>query len=709
MSIVIKEQQLPQDLDIPSAVEAAYSTQLAQAASLLERKLPVLIECEKELAPFLYGNLRNRLKKANMKCAYLDGRANQENDAMSSGLINTMIRQLRDAVRGAVDQRVLVLPHLDLLTTSQGGLTSESREVIPLLYENPELVWLGFKDPSFPLPSVIENLFSHRIDLLGLARDRLQKLVTQREARKFGKEFNPWMLYKYVSGINAVRLRKLLSTLEGEDHPEKPAKIYQQLRQATLGGNLEIPEINLEKDIGGYARVKKRLRTEILDVLARKDNVDDPNEIRYMEELIPKGMIFWGPPGTGKTLFAKAMATAIGAAITIVSGPELKSKWVGESEERIRQIFHQARQSAPSIIVFDEMDSFASARGTYTGSGVEHSMVNQLLTELDGFHKEELVFVVGTTNFVEILDPALLRPGRFEFHLHIPYPDDDDRKEILQIYDKKMKLQFSEEGLEYAVKRTGSFYQTSTGTPFSGDHLNALCRAVARFRIREQKQGETNADDIERGLTEFDDKLVLTTREELLLATHESGHAICSLFCPLTPPIERITIRSETSWAPAYVRYVKDETRRLGLTRNQMLDDLCVLLGGIEAERLLLEDVSTGAAGSDLQRATQIAHFLVEIAGMGGPETGLRQYRSLEHGERERQLSQEQLAALDREVNQIIEQARKRAAELLKTNQSVLVTLRDLLLEKKELDASSLASVTDPAKTMKKEKKGKEQ
>ena len=193
-----------------------------------------------------------------------------------------------------------------------------------------------------------------------------------------------------------------------------------------------MPNVDLERDIGGYAKVKKRLRAEILDVLTLKDQKTDAEEVSRLEELIPRGMIFWGPPGTGKTLFAKAMATAIGAAITVVSGPELKSKWVGESEENLRQIFHRARQSAPSIIVFDELDSFATARGTYTGSGVEHSMVNQLLTEMDGFHREELVFVVGTTNFVEILDPALLRPGRFEFHLYIPYPDADDRREILQ-------------------------------------------------------------------------------------------------------------------------------------------------------------------------------------------------------------------------------------------------------------------------------------
>src|SRR5438067_6340432 len=123
----------------------------------------------------------------------------------------------------------------------------------------------------------------------------------------------------------------------------------------------------------------------------------------------------------------------------------------------------------------------------YTGSGVEHSMVNQLLTEMDGFHKEEMVFVVGTTNFVESLDPALLRPGRFEFHLHIPYPDNDARREIIKIYDKKMNLKLTEEALDYAVRRTGDGYSTATGTPFSGDHLNAMCRSLARIRMRDNR------------------------------------------------------------------------------------------------------------------------------------------------------------------------------------------------------------------------------
>ncbi|MGI9472966.1 MAG: hypothetical protein ACR2NZ_15605, partial [Rubripirellula sp.] len=198
MSVIISEQELPIDLTAEQSVELAYAQQLSDTASDLIRGLPVLIECEKDLAPYVFMNLRSRLKQAELRCLYLDGRppADAPADAMPMGLVGTMIGQLRDAVRGAVERRVVVLPHLDLLTTSQGGLTAEAREVIPLLYENPELVWLGFKDPSFPLPQVIENLFPHRHSLLGIPRPRLQQLITQKEARKFGQEFNPWGLYK---------------------------------------------------------------------------------------------------------------------------------------------------------------------------------------------------------------------------------------------------------------------------------------------------------------------------------------------------------------------------------------------------------------------------------------------------------------------------------------------------------------------------------
>ena len=695
MSITIEESKLPEELMPDQAVETAYAADLAQVASDLQRGLPVLIECDKDLAPYLFMNVRTRLRQNEIRCLYLDGRPRdgQAVDPMA-GMVGAMIAQLRDAVRGAVERRVVVLPHLDLLTTSQGGLTAEAREVIPLLYENPELVWLGFKDPSFPLPRVIENLFPHRYSLLGIARDRLQHLVTQKESRKFGHDFNPWGLYKFVSGMNAVRLRKMLASLEGEDYPADPRRAYNEIRQATTGGQLEVPNIDLEADLGGYTKVKKRLRAEILDVLSLKDQQTDPNEIARLEELIPRGMIFWGPPGTGKTLFAKAMATAIGAAITVVSGPELKSRWVGESEENLRQIFHQARQSAPSIIVFDELDSFASARGTYTGSGVEHSMVNQMLTEMDGFHSDELVFVVGTTNFVESLDPALLRPGRFEFHLQIPYPDADDRREIIKIYDEKMQLDMTEEAQEYAVKRTGEFVEgAASGTRYSGDHINALCRAMARIRLREQIARPSQREDIDRALTEWVDRPKMTPTEERVVATHEAGHAVVALHCPHAPPIERISIQADMAGSLGFVQH-QDPAHRYVVTRGQLLDRLCILMGGREAEQLLLDDLSIGSSG-DLERATDIARSLVEEFGMGGKEVGVCQFPTEPNSHGHRPYSSAQLETIERRVREILEEQRARAEAILRENQPMVETLRDMLINKKVIDAKTIGELAN--------------
>ena len=698
MSITITEKDLPSALTPVEAVEAAYSQELAEVASKLIRGLPTLIECDKELAPYLFMNVRDRLRQAKLQCIYLDGRQRDpQQGALPMGLIGTMIAQLRDAVRGATERRVVVLPHLDLLTTSQGGLTGEAREVIPLLYENPELVWLGFKDPSFPLPKVIENLFPHWLSILGISRNRLRHLITQKESRKFGKDFSPWQLYKYVSGVNAVRLRRLLSTLEGEDYPADPKRAYHQVRQSTLSGNMEIPSVDLEKEIGGYKKVKSKLQSEILDTLSKRDRATDAEEIARLEELIPRGMIFWGPPGTGKTYFAKAIAASIGAAITIVSGPELKSKWVGESEENLRQIFHKARQSAPSIIVFDEIDSFATARGTYTASGVEHSMVNQLLTEMDGFHKDELVFVVGTTNFVESLDPALLRPGRFEFHIHIPYPDDEDRKAIFEIYNKKMKLQFTEEAMEYAVNRTGNRYMTATGTAFSGDHVNAICRSVARLRMREDVKGDTTPKLIEKALTEFDEKVELHEKDLPIVATHEAGHFLVSIFCPHHAPPEKVTIQSDMPWAPFFTQF-KHEKKRIGMSRLELLDILTVLYGGIEAERLLCGDVSTGASGmgspgSDLYRASDIAEMLVEVCGMSNLAAPLRSFH--DHEGKRVVLSGSMAEAIDRQVNTIIVEAQAKASAILLKHKADLIKIRDELMKVKTIEGDRTRDIIE--------------
>ncbi len=686
MTRVVAESELPVELGAFEAVEAAYPDELERSVAALRRQLPTLIECDKELTPFLYRAIRDRLKRHDVRCLYLDGRPSADDDGLPQSLLNTTIHHLRKAVRGPVGERVVVLPHLDLLTSSSGGLTAEAREVIPLMYENPTILWLGFKDPSFPVPPVIERLFAYRESILGTARDRLRHLVTQREARKLGQGLDVYALYKYLSGVNAVKLRRVLGSLDGEDYPADPQRAQRRLRSFTLGPKLSVPEVSLHDDIGGYAKVKERIQSEIVDVLSFKDAAGEA-DIARIESLLPRGMIFWGPPGTGKTFFAKAMASALGAAVLVVSGPELKSKWVGESEENLRQIFVQARRSAPSLIIFDELDSFASARGTYTGSGVEHSMVNQLLTEMDGFRNDELVFVVGTTNFVESLDPALLRPGRFEFHLHIPYPSADDRRAILQIYDQKLELRLTEAALEHAVRATSGPVPGATEALYSGDHLQALCRQVARRRLREGLGGPTEVADVDAALDAYLERPELTTTEERVVATHEAGHAVCAMHCPLAPPIDRISIRGDLAGALGFVQY-GDDAQRYITTRGQMLDAICTLFGGREAELLLLDDLSAGSA-QDLERATVIAKNLVERLGMGeGSDVAVFVEQRGRPG-----LSEASRAGLDRAVVHILDQQRHRARRLLEEHRGAVEALRDLLLEHKLVDRKLLASI----------------
>ncbi len=691
MSRLVPEANLPAELSLLAAVDAAYPDELSRAAEALFRGLPALIECDKGLVGFFYVALRGRLRRRQIRCVYIDGRVPPQPGQVPMGLVPTMIGQLRDAVRGGTheegeERRVMVLPHLDLLTTSSGALTSEAREVVALLYENPNILWLGFRDPSFSLPKVIGNLFQHRISIVGVARERVQHLVTQRESRKLGRGgLDVYKLYKHISGVHAIRLRQLLSSLEGEDYPEDPSPVWAQIRQATLEGELSVPELSLDDDIGGYTEVKTKITEDILDIIRRKEALDDAKEIARIESLIPRGMIFWGPPGTGKTLFAKAIASALGAAVQVVNGPELKSRWVGESEENLRRIFIQARQSAPSLIVFDELDSFAAQRGTYTGSGVEHSMVNQLLTEMDGFRSNEMVFVVGTTNFVESIDSALLRPGRFEFHLHIPYPKSDDREAILKIYDQRLGLKLGPEALTHAIRQTGHPIEGSdayTGR-WSGDHIQALCRAIARQRLREARTDETTIEDIERALTANLDLPKLTPEEELVVATHECGHAIVALHTKHSPAIDRISIRGDLTGALGFVRYA-DPAHKYVVTHDQLIDSITTLFGGREAEDELLGRLTIGS-GHDIERATGIARALVQTYGL--QPSGSLEVRVFE---RDEPVSERTREIIDGELRALLDRERARARTIIREHRDELIALRDLLLKQKIIDAKGL-------------------
>lgn len=705
MSFKIPIKDLPTDLTQDAAIEAVYGDDLDWIQNKLTQGLSVLVECDKQLTLYLYRAMRARLRNAagGFRLQLLSGHADGTETANMTVMQRTL-RQLQTAVFGGDHNTILVLPHLDVLTTTtQSGLSMETREAAVLLYENPDAVFLAFKDASFELPKVIENLFPVKRSLIGLPRESLPKMITQREARKLAQsEFDAYSLYKYVSGLNAIRLREVLGHFSNRldfdpAHPEQLEEIYTDIRRMTVEGECELPQVNLDEDIGGYTEVKDKIKSEILSLLTAKEKLTDPEEIKRVEEIVPKGMIFHGPPGTGKTFFAKAMATSLNATIFIVSGPEMKSKWVGESEENLRKVFAQARKAAPSIIVFDELDSFAGARGSYGTSGVEHSMVNQLLTEMDGFRKEELVFVIGTTNFMTSLDSALLRPGRFELGIEIPYPKDEDRKAIVDIYRKSFKLDMTDEMRDYLVERTAGFVDPERGIRFSGDHMYAVMRALKREELREA--GLTvGKKDIDKAIgTRKGDKVELTAEEEKIIAAHEGGHAILAYVLPDCPTIEKITIATGEDETLGYVMQAVKKNKYI-TTENELLDDICVLMGGRVAEDMFFTDVSMGAY-NDLQRATEIARMMVEDVGMS-PDIGVRTFPQTQQqgavssiGATRVNISEETAKSIDDAISHILQTQYERAQTLLQQYEPELQALQTKLLAEKTTGLKALKEI----------------
>lgn len=692
---------LPVEVRVEDAVEMACAEDVTFIEERLRRGMSVLVECDKELALHVYLAVRGRLRRSAgskeraPQIVIVDGRP-REGEEEGRGTLARMLTQLTTAIRGSVERTIIVILHLDVLTTTHTSLTMEAREAIPLLYENPEAVLLGFRDPSFSLPRVIEGVFAVRREIVGVPRESLGKIVTQREAQALDAEsFDPFALYKYVSGQNPVRLRRLMAAI-GLRRQALPGRsqataVYRELRRQTVSEDIELPNVDLEKDIGGYPEVKLRLREELLDLLARKDSLGSEGEIQALEGLLPRGIIFHGPPGTGKTYFAKAMATAMDATVIIVSGPELKSKWVGESEENLRRVFRQARRAAPAVVVFDEIDAFAHARGTYQGSGVEHSMVNQLLTEMDGFRGSESVFVVGTTNFLESLDGALLRPGRFEFLIEIPAPGVQDRREIVAIYDRKLGLGLSTALQAHLVRRTEGLAERERGLPFTGDHIYAVCRALKRQVIR-TGTAEFTPEDIDRALQrKTRATVVLSPQEERVVAIHEAGHALLAMVIEHATPPERISIAADMEGALGYVLRAA-RARPYAITAADMRADICVGLGGLCAERMLLGEVSIGAH-TDLQQVNRIARAMVESYGMGvstGVLVRLEEEQRHDHGR-----SEGLRARVDAEVAGILEKELARASELLATNRGLVEALVELLLVRKVLDRAELRALTD--------------
>ncbi len=611
---------LPRRISAFDAVEQCYQEQLRFAVARLNEDVSVLIRCEKQIIPYLQSILKRRLATDGKSTAIIDGRADQQSPAGTR--LNRIVSQLRDLVNNTETNKVFFLPYLDIITsTLPGGLTMEAREIMTIIHENPMLNLVAFEDPDFPLPELIAQAFPARCEMLGIARNRIASLVCENEARKFAVgEINLMGIFKFVSGLNPVRFREIMGIFarKADYDPnisDMLGNYMKELRDYTACGGVSLSDIELHRDIAGYQKVKKQISENVLNLLQATAALSDENEIKKIESIIPRGLIFHGPPGTGKTLFAKGIAEALNAAIYIVSGPELKSKWVGEGEANIRRLFARARATAPSVIVFDEIDSIAAARSGNASDGASqaaHSMVNQLLTEMDGFRKEQMVLIIGTTNFVESLDPAFLRPGRFEYQIEIPYPEWEDRKAILALYNKKFETGLTDEQVEKLAGWTGR--RTDLGTPYTGDHLSALIKDFKRFLINQKAVADEEI--LKKWLAGLVEEANLSDEEEKVVAFHEAGHALAFFYYGRQAEITRITLESGGTDSLGFVESVNRKANYF-YTESRLRSEIGISLGGYAAEKVIFGEVSTGAS-QDLRKATAVATDMASVYGMAG-------------------------------------------------------------------------------------------
>lgn len=479
----------PERITDAEAVRLAYYPHIERVASLLRSKLPVLVISEKLVVTHLWEEMVTLAECRGIRLdddTAEDGAAPPEDPVAGMGGGSMSLRQQRLArLRAQLEQLkegdVIVLTHLDLLAGSADlGRHAEARELVELLYAFPDQLVLAFADPTLPLPDVLAERFSARVSISGLppkvrtpqTEETLlgQALVTREEAETF-EGFQPREFYKHVAGMNPVRLRQAMRYAHEKHRAQPKRATLQDLRETLLtfkaqqSSHFEVPDVTLA-DIGGYEEVKDEIRQTLAIISGAQSLPDDMEEVR--SELVPRGIIFYGPPGTGKTLFAKAIANGMNATIQVVSGPEVTDMYVGESERKVREIFASARRSAPSVIVFDEIDAITMERSNRPdgGSRAGNSVVAQILTEMDGFRPEVPMLVIGTTNRIDIIDKALLRPSRFR-SIAISLPDVTARRAILRHHARRYHISLDDELLELIAEATAGR---------NGDELRSLMR-----------------------------------------------------------------------------------------------------------------------------------------------------------------------------------------------------------------------------------------
>lgn len=436
------------------------------------------------------------------------------------------------------------------------------------------------------------------------------------------------------------------------------------------------------KDVAGAEEAKQELE-EVVEFLKHPQKYND------LGAKIPKGVLLYGPPGTGKTLLAKAVAGEAGVPFFSISGSDFVEMFVGVGASRVRDLFDQAKKSAPCIVFIDEIDAVGRQRGAGLGGGHDEreQTLNQLLVEMDGFSANEGIIMIAATNRPDILDPALLRPGRFDRQIVVDRPDIKGRTEILKVHVKG-KPMGPDVNLDVIAQRTPGF---------TGADLSNLVNEAALLTARKDKKA-INMPEMEEAAERVimgpeRKSRVISDKEKRLTAYHEGGHTIVGMLLEHTDPVHKVTIIPRGR-AGGYTLSLPKEDKYYA-TRSEMLDELKVLLGGRVAEALVLKEISSGAS-NDLQRATQLARQMICEYGMSeniGPVTfGHRQDQVFLGRDiaRDKDYSEEVAAEIDKEVRSFMEDAYAATEKLLSDNIDKLHVIAEALMEKETLEEEEI-------------------
>ena len=431
-------------------------------------------------------------------------------------------------------------------------------------------------------------------------------------------------------------------------------------------------------DVAGLVEEKEQLE-EIVDFL------EAPQKYTNLGARIPKGVIMVGPPGTGKTLLAKAVAGEAGVPFFSISGSDFVEMFVGVGASRVRDLFKQATSMAPCIIFIDEIDAIGKSRDSHLGGGHDEreQTLNQMLVEMDGFGINEGIIVMAATNRVDILDPAILRPGRFDRRIHVGLPDVRGREEILKVHAKNKPLS-DDVNLEEIARTTAGF---------AGADLENLLNEAAICAARENRPYLMDEDIrksfIKVGIGAEKKSRIISEKDKRVTAYHEAGHAILFHVLPDVGPVYTVSVIPTGQGAGGYTMPLPEKDE-MYLTKGKMLQDIVVCLGGRIAESLVFDDVTTGAV-QDIRQATERARDMVTKYGFSD-ELGMINYstsddevfigREIGHA---KNFSEGTAAVIDQEVKRIIESCREKATKILKENRKVLDKLAELLIEKERI------------------------